>query len=391
MVAKTKIKTEAEKSKVVKLTSVGNKVKPKVAPAVTMGKKAKQPIYIGGVSQKSILYFTKNLSILLRTGSILSESLQVLNSQLKDRLHVILTEVILDVEKGIMFSDALAKHPKVFPDLYVNIVRIGEESGMLEKNLEYLAEQLDKNYQLKKKVIGAMIYPMIILGGTFVLGICLAVFILPKIAEMFRSFKVKLPWTTRLLIGISDFIQNQGLLALVLFVVMVLAVMYLRRLKFIKPYSHRLILMLPVLGNVSKHFNLSMFYRSLSVLLKSGVTIDEGLRVCTKTTSNVTYQNFIMKTYDRIKSGETLYGELQSNGRLVPATDTQIINVGEASGTLSDSLAYIATIHEDELNDITRNLSSILEPILFIFLGVVVAILAMSIITPIYSITDQFH
>jgi type II secretory pathway component PulF len=98
-----------------------------------------------------------------------------------------------------------------------------------------------------------------------------------------------------------------------------------------------------------------------------------------------------MKTYDRIKSGETLYGELQSNGRLVPATDTQIINVGEASGTLSDSLAYIATIHEDELNDITRNLSSILEPILFIFLGVVVAILAMSIITPIYSITDQFH
>ncbi len=361
--------------------------KPSVEDVV---KKAKQPIYLGGVSRKTILYFTKNLSILLRTGSTVSESLEVLNVEVKDQFHKILQQIIDDVQRGVSLSDALAEHPKVFAELYVNIVKIGEESGNLEKNLEYLAQQLNSSYQLRKKIVGAMIYPIIILSGIFFLGTGLAIYILPKISQLFRSFKIKLPWTTNMLISLSDFMQKHGFATLMIIIATFIAVVVIRRIKVIKPFLHSIVLKTPVVGRISRHFNLSMFYRSLSILLKSGVTIDEALKVVSKTTTNMVYRNFILATCTSIKSGESLYDILHRNSKLIPPTDSQIINVGEASGTMSDSLSYIAEIHEEELNDITRNLSSIIEPVLFIFLGVVVAILAMSIITPIYSITGQF-
>ena len=353
--------------------------------------KVKKPIYLGGVSKKTILYFTKNLAILLKTGSTLADSLPVLDINKKDRFSSILQGIIQEVNRGTKFSDALMSHPKVFPELYVNIVRIGEESGTLEKNLEYLADQLDKNYKLKRQVRGAMAYPVLILGATVVLGGALAIFILPKISQLFKSFQVKLPITTRILIALSDFIQAHGILAAIIIFGGGALLYFLSRLKAIKPFTHQLILVLPIAGTISRHFNLSMFYRSLSILLKSGVTIDEALRVCSRTTTNNRYQRLLLEIYDRVKSGENLYDILQQNSKLIPSTDAQIINVGEASGTLADSLAYIASVHEDELNDITKNLSSLLEPIMFIFLGVVVAVMALSIIAPIYSITQQFQ
>ncbi|NQT50349.1 type II secretion system F family protein, partial [Candidatus Kuenenbacteria bacterium] len=354
-------------------------------------KKQKKKNIIGWVTQKEILFFTKNLSIMLRSGSTLSEALKILHDQSKAKLEVILSDVIQMTQKGVELSQALSKHKKTFSELYVNIVKIGEESGTLEKNLEYLADQLEKSYRLRKKILGAMLYPAIIIIGILLLGFGITFFILPKISNMFKNFRVELPWSTKILIFISDFFQNYGLWAILGGIAIVIFLSWFLRTKFVKPFTHKVILILPICKSISKNFNLSMFYRSLSILLKSGVTIDEGIKICTKTISNVHYKNFLLETYQKIKGGETLCKALKEKPKLFPPTDTQIISVGEKSGGLPESLSYGASIHEDQLDDISQNLSSILEPVLFIFLGIIVAILALSIISPIYSITQQFQ
>jgi len=328
---------------------------------------------------------------MLKTGSTLSEALRVINKQTKGKFHQILIEIISKVEQGRKFSEALAEHSKIFSNIYVNIVKIGEESGTLDKNLEYLGSQLEKNYKLKKQIIGAMIYPLIILGGTFIIGTLICLFVLPKLTKMFKNFRVELPLTTRMLIAVSDFFEYHGILAVSLVVGVIIILAIVLRLKQVKPLTHRLLIFMPVIGRFSKNYNLAMFYRSLSILLKSGSTIDEGIIICSQTISNIHYRKIIEEIYTKIKTGENLFDLLDQHHKLFPPTDTQIINVGEESGTLADSLAYIASIREEELNDMSKNLSSILEPVLFIFLGLIVAVLALSIITPIYSITQEFR
>lgn len=355
-------------------------------------KKSKlQQIYIGGVSQKHLLYFTKNLSILLKSGSTLAESLAVLREQAKGQLQSTLDKIVKKTQAGLPFSDALREHKKTFNEIYINIVKIGEESGTLEKNIEYLADQIERNNKLRKKIIGAMIYPMIILIGTLLLGTGVTIFVLPKIGRVFKSFKVALPWTTRALIAISDFIQNHGTLAGAIFIGTIVLVIVIWRLKATNPFTHKLILITPVVGKISKDFNLSMFYRNLSILLKSGTTIDEGIKICSQTLNNHHYKKVLTSTFQKIKGGGALYTILKDKPKFFPITDTQIISVGEESGTLADSLAYAADIHDSDLQDITKNLSTIMEPVLFVILGLIVGLLAMSIITPIYSITDQFR
>jgi type IV pilus assembly protein PilC len=251
-------------------------------------------LYIGGVPKKTILFFTKNLSIMLKTGSTLNESLIVIKKLNKGKFHDVLDEITSKVEKGIPFSEALSAHPKIFSQIYINIVKIGEESGTLDKNLKYLTTQLEKSHKLKKQMIGAMIYPMIILGGTFILGTVLSIFVLPKLTRMFKNFKVELPLTTRILISFSDFMEQYGLYFFIGMIILFFFLLWFVRLKQIKPFTHRLLLKIPVVKVFSKNYNLSMFYRSLSVLLISGTTIDDALVICSKTVNNATYQNLIL-------------------------------------------------------------------------------------------------
>lgn len=346
--------------------------------------------YIGGVSQKALLLFTKNLAVMIKAGSTLVEALEVLENQAKGKLKEILSEINRQVKSGVKLSETLRKYPKVFSDIYINIIKIGEESGSLEQNIEYLSGQLAKSYKLKGKMVGAMIYPMIIFGGTITLSIGIAIFVLPKMTKLFKNFKVELPLATRILIAISDFFQYHGILAIVLLTLLIIALGIVFKLKKIKPYTHRLILLIPIAKNISRHFNLSMLYRSFSILLDSGVTIDESIKICSTTLHNDYYKSFMLSASEKIKGGGTLYEFLKTKTNLFPLTDCQIINVGEESGTLSNSLAYCASLHEEELDDITKNLSTILEPILFIIIGLAVGALALAIISPLYSITQQF-
>mgnify|MGYP002760280165 CR=1 FL=1 len=347
-------------------------------------------INLTGVSNKQILFFTKNLSIMLQAGSTLSEALEVMQQQGEGKLEQIVKDVKDKVNKGFEFSQALEEYPDTFSNTYISVLKVGEKTGSLGKNLKYLVEQLEKTQSLKKKILGAMFYPAVVLTGGLLVTLGIIIFILPKITGLFKSFDVELPWTTQLLINISSLFQNYGLLMGLGITAFVILLVWVLKQDFVKPFTHWLILKTPVVKTISKHFNLIMFFRTLSILLKSGITIDEGLKTCSQTVQNIKYRNFLEKAYNEVNAGDSLTHVMKQREDLFPVTNIQIISVGEDSGTLSDSLEYCSDIHEEELDDLTKNLSDILEPILLILMGLLVAFLAMSIITPIYSITGKF-
>lgn len=346
---------------------------------------------MGTVSQKQILFFTKNLSIMLKAGSTLPETLLVLQEQSKGKLNLVLRDAHEAVNQGQKFSDALRKYPKVFSEMYCNVVEIGEETGKLDTNLDHLALQLEKNYELKKKITGAMIYPIIVLIGGVLLSLCIAIFIMPNISKLFQNFKVKLPLSTRILIAVSDFLQDHGLLVFIVSTVTLVVFFWLVRQKFSRSVTHWVILRIPFVKSISKHLNMALFCRTLSSLLESGVTIDDGLRICAKSSRNYYYKKFFSEAHAKIKAGGSLSGLLAERKKLFGGTDVQIISVGEASGTLANSLNYCSTLHENEVDNLTKNLSTVLEPVLLLTIGAMVGFVALSVLTPIFSITGQFR
>lgn len=348
-------------------------------------------ISFGNVSPKQILFFTKNLSILLRSGSTLPESLNVLKEQSKGKLQKILTDASRQIDGGNTLSATLRKYPKAFSEIYTNMLQIGEESGKLDQNLEHLSLQLEKSYGLRKKIISAMIYPSVVMIGGILLSIGIAIFILPKVARIFKNFHADLPLATRILLSVSEFFQNHGTLAIGLFLFLSIFLFWLSKQRFTRPLTHWIILHTPVVKQISQHLNLAVICRNMSLLLKSGITIDESIKICSKSLSNIYYQKFLFSAHGKIKSGDSLTNVLHANKTLFPPTDVQIISVGEASGNLSNSLEYCSSLHESEVDDLTKNLATILEPILLIIIGLMVGFLALSIITPIYSITGELR
>ncbi|MDO8425285.1 MAG: type II secretion system F family protein [bacterium] len=367
---------------------------PATAPRAAVPTEASQPKRRrswGTVSRKDVLLFTKSIVVLLHAGSTVLESITVLRDQAKGHWRDVLTDIRDHVERGFPLGDALRHEPKAFSSIYVSIVEIGERSGTLEGNLKYLAMQLAKQDAIRRQVLGAMTYPIIVMSGTLLLGAAVVIFVLPKLTRLFQSFDVALPLSTRILLGIATFTSAHGSWAIpTFFGGLVFCVWALRR-PAVRPITHRLILRLPVVGAISRHVNLALFCRTLSVLLRTGTTIDDGLAACAATVPNVRYAVFLRTTYEQVKGGSTLADSLRQQPRLFAPTDVQILQVGENSGTLMDSLDYCAEYHEENVQTITKSLATILEPFILLILGGMVATLALSIITPIYSITQQFR
>lgn len=345
----------------------------------------------GTVSKKDIVLFTKNLAVLLKSGSTLSESLIVLYEQSKGKLKLIIDDVQGKVNSGQRFSVALSNYPKIFNNMYRNMLEMGETSGKLDSNLEHLAEQLEKNYELKKKILNSMLYPMIVFIGGIALASGIVFFILPKVSKLFKNFNAELPFSTRLLLNLSDFLQAHGLITVVIFVFSIIFLSVLLKKRFMNPITHWIILKTPVVRKISLNLNMTLMCRTLSVLLDGGLTIDESIAMAQKGMPNYYYRRFLARTLKSIKSGETFTSSLKEHKNLFSKTDIQIIHVGETTGSLTKSLKYCSGIHEKETDSLTKSLSTIIEPILLISIGLLIGFLALSIITPIYSITGQFR
>lgn len=346
----------------------------------------------GTVARKDVLLFTKNLVVLLHAGSTVLESVTVLRDQArKGRWYGVLDAIRDHIEQGFPLSDALRHEKKVFSPIYRSIVEIGERSGTLEENLQYLADQLAKQDAIRRQVLSAMMYPIMVFGGTLLLGSAVVLFVLPKVSRLFENFDVALPLSTRILLHIAAFTNTHGWWAVPGFFLGCVFVVWVFRRRAVRPFTHRLILLLPIVGAVSRHANLALFCRTLGVLLRTGTTIDDGLAACAATVPNVQYAAFLRTAHEQVKGGSALADILRQQPRLFAPTDVQILQVGENSGTLTDSLDYCATYHEEGVQTITKTLATILEPFILLVLGAMVATLALAIITPIYSITQQFR
>lgn len=347
----------------------------------------------GSLSIREQTFLIKRLAFLITAGVPIIESLHMIREQTPSKRQVrVLDSVIADVSNGQYLSASLAKFKGVFGEFAINIIHAGESAGFLSQNLEYLAEELRKKQTLRRKVIGAFVYPVVVACATLGLTIFLMVYLFPKIMPVFSSMHMVLPLSTRIVIFISSSLQHYGFIiftALVLFIIVLIVA--LKKSQTFHFYFDRLLFRVPIIGKMIRYYNLTNSTRTMGLLLKSGLTVNETLAIAVKTSGNLVYKKEFQTLSSVVNRGEKISSYLKTKPHLFPEVVSQITAVGERSGNLSNSLIYLSELYESEVDDFTKNLSSMIEPIMMIFMGVLVGFIAISIITPIYSITQNLH
>ena len=342
---------------------------------------------------KEQTFFMKRLAFLINAGVPLVESLYILGGQMRAKGHVsILQKIIHDTSNGQTLSYSLSKFPNIFNEFSVQIIKVGESSGTLSQNLEYLADELKKRQALRSKVIGAFIYPALITSATFGITIFLTVYLFPKIMPVFISLHVQLPITTRTMIALSNLVVGWGILIAIIIIagISIFTFTLKRNIRFRAQFDST-ILRVPLFGRMMCFYNVSNTCRTLGLLLKSGVSLSEALLVTADTTSNLAYKREFVLLSDVVNRGENISSHLMRQRALFPDIMGHMVAVGERSGTLSETLVYLSSVYDAEVDDFTKNISTIIEPVLMIGMGVMVGFIAVSIITPIYGITQNLH
>jgi len=342
-------------------------------------------------SIKQQTFFAKRLSFLIRSGVPMLESMHVLKAQASGRSEAkVLDKIINDVANGQTLSSSLAKFRNVFGAFTINVIKAGEASGTLIQNLNYLADELKKRSMLRKKIKSALVYPVIITIATFGLTGFLTVYIFPKIMPIFQSMSVELPFTTRTLIWLSALIKNHGLLIFAVIVVLVVSFLLLKKFLPRVRYAYDgFILRLPIFGSIAKNYNLTNTMRTMGILLKSSMTLTEALLITADTTENVRYKAILAQTSIEVMKGRNMSQTIEKFKFLFPPMTTHLLTIGEKSGNMSNTFVYLSEYYEHEFDEQTKNLSSTIEPVLMIIMGIMVGFVAVSIITPIYELTGS--
>ncbi|HWA32369.1 MAG TPA: type II secretion system F family protein [Candidatus Paceibacterota bacterium] len=367
-------------------------------PAKPAGKRfGSMKINLGGglfsakFSVKQQAFFAKRLSFLIKAGVPVLESMHQIRKQTKSRAEIkVFDKVIADVANGQSLATSLGRFRRVFGNFAVNIIRAGESSGTLTQNLSYLADELKKKDMLRKKIMSAMLYPIIITVATFGITGFLTVYIFPKIIPIFQGMQIKLPATTRIVIGVANFLRHDGLWLILGLVLFIAGVAFLiKKVRPVKFFYHGLVLRVPLSGKIVKNYNLTNTMRTLGLLLKSGISLTESLHVTAETTENLRYKAALYEVSKSVTGGKSISEVLEQMPWLFPPMIPHMVVIGERSGNLSNTLIYLSEFYENEFEDLTKNLSSSLEPILMVIMGFMVGFVAISVITPIYEITSN--
>ncbi|OGY45139.1 MAG: hypothetical protein A2729_00080 [Candidatus Buchananbacteria bacterium RIFCSPHIGHO2_01_FULL_39_14] len=351
----------------------------------------------GGISLIDKVLLAKHLATMLKSGISLNEALEVIAQQSTSRrFSRIINEILDKVKSGQNLGSAFSRFPKVFDPLFVNIVKVGEESGTLEANLDYLAQTLEDRLELKRNIQAASFYPAIVLTVVFGLGFVLAYFVLPKITRLFKTLNFELPLSTKILLWFANVMEKYGLIIIVGVIVGLIIFRILISWRSVKPAWHWFLIKLPIIGSIIINYNLALINRTLGILLKSGLTIDQAIVISAQTTSNAVYQKRLNLILPQIQRGrrlaDVMAGFKQSKRKpIFPLLVIKMIGVGERSGRLDESLAYLAEYFEKEMENTTKNLTTVLEPILLLFVGLIVGFVAVSVISPIYQVTGKFR
>ncbi len=344
-------------------------------------------------SLKDQTFFAKRLSFLINAGVPLSESIAMLGEQMRTKAHVaILRSILRDVSSGQTLSRSFAKFPNLFNEFSVQILKIGESSGTLSQNLDYLADELKKRQALRSKVVSAFIYPALITTATLGITLFLTAYLFPKIMPVFESLHVQLPLSTRIMIVASGFLTHWGFaLAAVLVGCGIGLSIGLKKSVRMRTRFDQLILHAPLFGKMIRYYNIANACRTLGLLLASGLRLSEALVVTGDTTQNRIYKKEFIAMAQTVNRGENISKYLLQRPSLFPDIMGSMVAVGERSGTLSQTLVYLSGMYDAEVEDFTKNISVLIEPVLMILMGLLVGFIAISIITPIYGITQNLH
>lgn len=336
------------------------------------------------------ILFVQHLSIAIKSGMSLYDGLSMIRKQSRSRsMKKILDTIITDINNGSFLSTSLEKYKGVFGDLFINVVRVGEASGTLTENLAYLSHEMKKTNTLRKKVRGALIYPAIVMTLTLVIATGMVVFVIPKLLTVFSNVEFQLPLATRILIAISNFLRTEWTITLGGVFGFFIGFWFLLKINKVRYYFHYLIIFSPIFGRMVRQMNMSNIARTLSLLLKSGTKIVEAIQITAETTYNLVYKKELQKASELAKTGEYLSKHFATREHLFAPIMTNMIAVGENTGNLTENLSYLSDYYEETVDDFTKNLSTVLEPLLLVVLGIVVGFIALAVILPIYQVTQH--
>lgn len=362
------------------------KVKKKEAEAVS--KKRKMPFAIGGVPRKQLVTFTRQLSTLQDAGLPILRSLQILEQQQKPGLlKAIIGGVADEVEGGGTLSDAMAQYPKAFDKLYVNMINAGEAGGVLDIILNRLADFMEKAAKLKKKVIGAMIYPAVVISIAVAIVSMIMIFVIPKFEQIFKDFKTELPGITKVLLSVSRWFANDYGWAYILFApIGIMLLLKLVRISEGGRYAVDLIkLKIPILGSILAKTAIARFTRTLGTLISAGVPILDAINITKETCGNEVYSKALLKVHDAIREGESMADPLRAT-KVCDAIVVNMVDVGEETGDLDKMLIKVADNYDSDVDVLVGSLISILEPVMVVVLGLIVGFIVVALFAPMISL-----
>lgn len=342
------------------------------------------------VGKKDLLVFFRQFHALISSKVPVVYSLRAIGDQTEHKyLSSLIKDIANDVEDGTTFSEALGRYPDVFPKVITSVINAGEISGNLDESIKHVAESTEKNYRITAKIRGALIYPAFILTAALVVGFLSVVIIVPKLTLIIKDLNADVPWYTHMVIYIGDFMQAYWWAVLVVIIGFITAVAYYVKTEAGRKEWDKIQLKLPIIGKLFQYLYLTKFANNFVVILDGGVPIVQSLNIVAEVVNNSIYRGIILRCADEVKTGGNISTVLVQSD-YIPGIVTKMVMVGEKTGKISESLASVGNFYEQEMDEMIKNLSVLIEPVLIVGLGLGVAFLAFSIILPIYNVVQNF-
>jgi type IV pilus assembly protein PilC len=342
------------------------------------------------VKKKDMVFFSRQFAVMIKANVSVTESLIGIIDQTENiKFKNIIAKIAYDVNGGESLSSSLKRFPKIFSEFYCSVVKAGEISGGLDESLEYLADETEKDYTLLKKFKGALIYPAFVFSGLIIVGAIFLFFVLPELIKVLEETGAELPLATKIVISTINIFQNYYLIVIALIVAIVVFLKMAARTYSGKKKIDSFLLLLPVTGKIFQLVYLVRFSRSLSTLLKGGVSIDQSLKIVADIVKNTVYKEIVNKTAENVKEGGHV-SEILNQSRFVPKMIPEMMSVGERTGKLDETLEEVAKFYEKEVNYKLNNLNTVIEPIIMVIMGVAVGVMVAAIILPMYNLAGQF-
>lgn len=343
------------------------------------------------VSITDKMLFMDNMSTMLRAGLSLTPALKTIKNELKNKyFKEILDYLCIHIENGQTLSTGMKHYPKVFPEMVIATIEVGENTGMLADTFGHLADIMKRQKELRSKVIGAMMYPTIVILALIVVSGFLALVIFPQLIGLFESGGVRLPFVLRAVDKINFIVRNYWHFTIGGFIVLVVLLKIIFSKEAPKLFLHKMLLKVPFLGKLNRELALTRFAGNLNALLAAGLAIVQSMEIVAKTLGNLKYKEEVLLIAKELEKGHSLQDSMAERPDLFPSLTVQLIQVGETTGQLEEILAKVAKFYEDRVNNVLNNLSTILEPFLLVVVGVAVGFIAVSVIGPMYELTNSF-